>query len=70
MTNKKPSIVNIALVGGGDLCKEILEKTTFDYLQEEVYAPILAVVDPDIEAPGMAYAEEQGLNLCRLSRTL
>lgn len=61
MTNKKPSIVNIALVGGGDLCKEILEKTTFDYLQEEVYAPILAVVDPDVEAPGMVLAEEQGL---------
>jgi len=61
MTNKMPSIINIALVGGGDLCKEILEKTTFDYLQEEVYAPILAVVDPNVEAPGMVLAEEQGL---------
>ncbi len=32
MMNKKPAIVNIALVGGGDLCKEIIEKSTFAYL--------------------------------------
>ncbi|UCD31030.1 MAG: PAS domain-containing protein [Desulfobacterales bacterium] len=55
------SIVHIALVGGGRLCKELLEKTTFDYTQEEVYAPIIAVADPDPQAPGMLLAEEQGL---------
>jgi len=43
------------------LCREILEKTTFDYLQEGVDAPILAVVDPDPKAPGILYAKEYGL---------
>ena len=61
MKNKKPSIVNIALVGGSGLCKEILEKTTFDYMQEGVDAPILAVADPDPTTPGMITARELGL---------
>ncbi len=61
MSNQKPSVINIALVGGGELCREILEKTTFDYLQEGVDAPILAVVDPDPKAPGVLYAKEYGL---------
>ena len=26
--------MNISLVGGGGLCKELLGKTTFDYMQE------------------------------------
>ncbi len=43
------------------MCREILEKTTFDYLQEGVDAPILAVVDPDPDAPGVLYAKELGL---------
>ena len=43
------------------MCREILEKTTFDYLQEGVDAPILAVVDPDPKAPGILYAKEYGL---------
>lgn len=61
MTNLQSPVINIALVGGGELCREILEKTTFDYLQEGVDAPILAVVDPDPEAPGVLYAKEHGL---------
>ena len=61
MPDKQTSIINIALVGGGDLCREILEKTTFDYLEEGVDAPILAVVDPDPETPGILYAREYGL---------
>lgn len=61
MLDNKPSIIHIALVGGGDLCKELLEKTTFDYTKEEVFAPIVAVADPDPQAPGMVMAEEQGL---------
>lgn len=61
MSNQQSSIINIALVGGGDLCREILEKTTFDYLQEGVDAPILAVVDPDPKAPGVQAAREHGL---------
>jgi len=61
MPDYKPSITHMALVGGGDLCKELLEKTTFDYTQEEVFAPIIAVADPDLQAPGMVLADELGL---------
>jgi PAS domain S-box-containing protein len=61
MVPKDPSIINIALVGGGDFCREILEKTTAVYEQEEMYAPILAVADPDPQSPGMVLADEYGL---------
>jgi two-component system NtrC family sensor kinase len=61
MPYKKPTIINIALVGGGSLCKEILEKTTYLYKKEGLDAPILAVADPDPESPGMALAKELGL---------
>ena len=59
--DKKLEVIHIGLVGGGDLCKEMLEKTAFDYTQEEAYAFILAVADPDSEAPGMVLARERGL---------
>ena len=68
MPEKTPSITNIALVGGGEFCREILEKTTSVYEQEGVYAPILAVADPDPESPGIKLADELGLltfNDCR-----
>jgi len=61
MTENSPTITNIALVGGGELCKEILEKTTSVYEQEGVYAPILAVADPDSDSPGIKLADELGL---------
>jgi two-component system NtrC family sensor kinase len=61
MPVKQPSITNIALVGGGEFCKEILEKTTSVYEQEGVYAPILAVADSDLESPGIKLADELGL---------
>jgi two-component system NtrC family sensor kinase len=61
MPLKTPSITNIALVGGGDFCREILEKTTSVYEQEGVYAPILAVADPDPDSPGIKLADELGL---------
>jgi hypothetical protein len=61
MPVKTPSITNIALVGGGDFCREILEKTTSVYEQEGVYAPILAVADPDPDSPGIKLADELGL---------
>ena len=62
MPVKEPSITNIALVGGGEFCKEILEKTTSVYEQEGVYAPILAVSDPDPDSPGIKLADELGLS--------
>jgi two-component system NtrC family sensor kinase len=61
MSYKKPTIINIALLGGGSLCKEILEKTTYLYKKEGLDASILAVADPDPESPGMALARELGL---------
>ncbi len=61
MPNYSPSVIHIAIVGGGKLCKELLEKTTFDYTKEEVFAPIIAVADTDPEAPGMVLADELGL---------
>ncbi len=53
--------MNIALVGGGIFCKEILEKTTFDDKQEGVNAAIVAVADPDSESPGMLLGEQMNL---------
>ncbi|MBW2429073.1 MAG: PAS domain-containing protein [Deltaproteobacteria bacterium] len=61
MVPKEPSITNIAFVGGGDFCREILEKTTAVYEQEEMYAPILAVADPDPASAGMVLADQYGL---------
>jgi len=70
MSPKEPSIINIAFVGGGDFCREILEKTTAVYEQEEMYAPILAVADPDPASPGMVLADEYGLLTFRDCRQL
>lgn len=61
MTDQDLSLINIALVGGGELCKDILEKTTFDYKLKNAIAPILAVADPTPEKPGMKTAKELGL---------
>ena len=61
MPQQQPSIINIGLVGGGDFCREILEKTTAVYEQAEMVAPILAVADPDPESPGRELASQYGL---------
>ena len=53
--------MNIAFVGGGTFCKEILEKTTFDYKQEGINAAIAAVADPDPKSPGMVLAGKMNL---------
>ncbi len=61
MPIKEPSVINIGLVGGGEFCREILEKTTSVYEQEEIYAPIIAVTDPDPKSPGRVLADQLGL---------
>jgi PAS domain S-box-containing protein len=61
MPIKEPAVINIGLVGGGEFCKEILEKTTTFYEQEEISAPIIAVSDPDPESPGRKLADDLGL---------
>ena len=55
------SVINIGLVGGGELCTEILERTTSVVKQEEVEAPIVAVADPDPSSPGILLARRLGL---------
>jgi len=52
--------INIALVKGGDFAAEILDKTVFSSSQEEIKAWIVAVVDPEENAPGKVKAREQG----------
>ena len=54
-------IINMALVGGGDFCREVLEKTTFNLEKEDVSAPILAVADPDSLSSGIVLAKKLGL---------
>jgi PAS domain S-box-containing protein len=61
MANGAGSVIHIAIVGGGELCSEILEKTVFSRAGEGVSAPILAVADPDPSSPGMQLAKKQGL---------
>jgi len=59
--DKELKVIHIGLVGGGDLCKEMLARTSFDFAQEDAYAYIMAVADPDPQAPGMVLAGERGL---------
>lgn len=61
MVDQPSPIMQIALVGGGDFCKEILEKTIFGYQEENINAPIMAVADPNSESPGMVFARELNL---------
>jgi len=61
MADKTTPVINIALVGGGDLCKELLEKTAFDLMQEDVFTSIIAVADSNPVSPGMLLAKKRGL---------
>ncbi len=60
MAKKLPRIINIALVGGGRFCKEFLKKSTLDY-RKEIAAKIVAVADPDPQAPGVQLARDLGI---------
>jgi two-component system, NtrC family, sensor kinase len=51
----------IALVGGGDFCREVLEKYAFAEGENVFSARIVAVADPQPESPGMILAKELGL---------
>lgn len=59
--DKKPSTLNVALIGANHLCVEVLEKTTFGFEGEDVSSHIQAVADSDSEAPGMTAAKKLGL---------
>ncbi len=53
---------NIAIVGGGPLCIDILEKTTISGEQSDIDARIVAVSDTDPDSPGMRLAGDLGLS--------
>lgn len=55
------SVIHIGLVGGGEFCTEILNRTTSVYAQDEIYASFLAVADSDPQSPAMVLADELGL---------
>ncbi|MGD9158148.1 MAG: ATP-binding protein [Desulfobacteraceae bacterium] len=61
MTDTDTSIINIAVIGGGTFCKELLEKTTLDYREDEVSARMRAVADPNPDSPGIVTAQKLGL---------
>jgi len=61
MQDNDSSMLNIAVIGGGTYCKELLEKTTVDYKQKEVNARFVAAADPDPQSPGMLVAKRLGL---------
>ncbi|MDM8544073.1 ATP-binding protein [Desulfococcaceae bacterium HSG9] len=66
----KPSMFNIAIVGGGQLCKEILNKATLNFKDTSVNARFTAVADPDPETPGMKLAGRLGLKALKDYRDL
>jgi PAS domain S-box-containing protein len=61
MDNSPRSPINIAIVGGDDLCRELLERTSYDNQPHGIGAPILAVAEPDPNQPGRKLAEKLGL---------
>ena len=63
MANENPSVVNIALIGGGENCREVLEMTTVNFLQDQVNSKIVAVAEPESTAPGVTLARQWGLNI-------
>lgn len=66
MPTKNPSVTNMALVGGGNYCKDLLEKTSVEYRRElkDVNARFVGVADPDPESPGRRFAKQLGLLTC------
>ena len=51
---------NIALVGGGDFAAEVLDRTVLSSTHEDVKARVVAVVDPEDNAPAKIRARQQG----------
>lgn len=61
MVDHSPSSINIAIVGGDNLCRELLERTLRHDYEQGIGAPILAVAEPDPTQPGRLLAEQLGL---------
>jgi two-component system, NtrC family, sensor kinase len=56
-------IINIALIGGGSYCEEVLKMTTLAFLQDQVNSRIVAVADDEENAPGVRLARRLGLKI-------
>jgi len=52
--------MNIAIVGGGKLCRKLLDLTEA-YTFRELTPKIVAVADIKDDAPGLLRAEEKGI---------
>jgi two-component system, NtrC family, sensor kinase len=61
---------DIALLGGGDFCREVLETYVPLARENEFSARIVAVADPQPESPGIILAKELGLITARDYRQL
>jgi len=60
-SKKKIPTIRIGIVGGGAFCKEFIEKTMFYSGKYVDGARIVAVADPDPNAPGIVLARDMGL---------
>lgn len=65
MTARASHVINIALVGGGAFCREVLEKTAQDFPKDQVNSRILVVADPDPDSPCARLAETFGIKTVR-----
>ncbi|OPX41622.1 MAG: hypothetical protein B1H13_01100 [Desulfobacteraceae bacterium 4484_190.3] len=63
MNVEAEKIINIGIVGGGLLARDVLEKTYSDYRKKDVRAKIIAIADNDLTSPGVAKARELGLKV-------
>lgn len=63
MNVKTEEIINIGILGGGVLARDVLEKTYSDYRKKDVRAKIIAVADSDLTSPGVTKARELGLKV-------
>ena len=61
---------DIALLGGGDFCREVLETYVPQEGENGFSARIVAVADPQPESPGIIFAKELGLITARDYRQL
>jgi PAS domain S-box-containing protein len=53
--------LRIGIIGGGEMCREMLTRAFRHYKSRLVHGEYVAVADPDEEAVGVVYAREKGL---------
>jgi two-component system, NtrC family, sensor kinase len=70
MPDRCPDRYDIALLGGGDFCREVLERYVLQEREDEFSARIVAVAEPQPESPGIILAKELGLITARDYRQL